>query len=260
MNLFNIPQDTIVRSPGAPRFFPGNRDAVLILHGYIGHTGELAYLAERINEAGYTVFIPRLPGHGTNGEDFAQTNASDWLRCAVDSYLELQRTYNRVAVCGLSMGGLLALLLAARFRPAAAVALAPALAVSNPLFSLTPVLRLVIKRFPKPYDPPEDDDPELRFLHEQYWRYHWVEQIAGIHRLARRTRNSLPRVNSPTLTIVSTADRTVPARVAEIVARGISAEANEQVRLSESGHVLSNDVERERVADLAVSWLQRHMS
>lgn len=258
MHLFEIPKDTMIRPPAVSRLMPGGDCAVLILHGYTGNTGELAYLGERINQAGYTVFIPRLPGHGTNGADFAQTTETDWLRATVDSYLELQRTHERVAVCGLSMGGLLALLLAARFDPAAAVALAPALRVNNRLFSFTPLVRLFIRKLSKPYTPRDEDDPDLLILQREYWSYHWIPQIAGVYRLAQEARRALPRIKAPTLTILSEADQTVPLSVGSLIESRIGAEIHHNVVLTESGHVLSNDLERDTVADLTIEWLQRH--
>ncbi len=258
MKLLEIPEDTLIRAPAAPRLMPGGECAVLILHGYTGNTGEVAYLGERINEAGYTVFIPRLPGHGTNGADFAQTTENDWLRASVDSYLELRRTHERVAVCGLSMGGLLALLLAARFDPAAVVALAPALRVNNRLFSFTPLVRLFVRKLSKPYTPRDEDDPDLIFLQREYWSYHWIPQIAGVYRLAQEARRALPRIEAPTRTILSEADQTVPVSVGRLITSHIGAEITDDVVLTESGHVLSNDIERDTVADLTVDWLQRH--
>ncbi len=260
MKLFEIPEDTVIRPPAAPRFFPGDARAVLLLHGYAGSAKALEYLGERIHESGCTVSIPRLPGHGTNAADFAQTSAEDWLRSAVDNYLELNRTHQQVAICGLSMGAVLALLLAARFRPAAIVALAPALVVQKRLFPMTRAARFFVKRVSKPYTPNEDEDADLQYLHEQYWSHHWIEQLAGLHRLIRLARTSLGRVSAPTLTIVSEQDQTVPVTVAGLIEEGIGAPINEYVLLSESGHVLSNDVERDRVADLTVEWFNRHLT
>ena len=64
-------------------FFPGNgkKEVVLLLHGFAGNTAELLPLGNFLKAQGYTVFAPRLPGHGTTAEDMLRTKAEDWLEC-----------------------------------------------------------------------------------------------------------------------------------------------------------------------------------
>ncbi|ODS50362.1 MAG: carboxylesterase, partial [Halanaerobium sp. 4-GBenrich] len=93
------------------------KKAVLLLHGYGGKSTNWLYAAEKINEnLEIPVYIPRLPGHATNISDFLNSNADQWLRKAVDSYLELNTKFQEIYVAGLSMGGLLAALVAAQFK------------------------------------------------------------------------------------------------------------------------------------------------
>ena len=58
--------------------------------------------------AGFSVELPRLPGHGTSVEDMMGTSWSDWSNAALAAYDDLSRRCERVAVVGLSMGGGLA--------------------------------------------------------------------------------------------------------------------------------------------------------
>ena len=53
-----------------PHFFQGGDKAILLIHGYTGSPREMLWLGTQLHKAGYTVSIPRLPGHGTNKEDF----------------------------------------------------------------------------------------------------------------------------------------------------------------------------------------------
>src|SRR5690606_17376561 len=109
----------------APIFYSGRKDrpAVLLMHGYTGSPWELSYLASRLADEGYTVSVPRLPGHGTNSEDSMKSGAADWWRRAVDAYAELSLTGKEIFIAGLSMGALLTVLLAAR-TPVRRIALA----------------------------------------------------------------------------------------------------------------------------------------
>jgi carboxylesterase len=91
----------------------GGEEAVLVIHGYTGIPDELRYFAQRLYEAGYTVVVPRLPGHGTNETDFLSSTAQDWYRKVVDTYLISPKHSHSLG--GLSMGALLAILGASQF-------------------------------------------------------------------------------------------------------------------------------------------------
>ena len=58
--------------------------------------------------AGFSVELPRLPGHGTSVEDMMSTSWTDWSDAALAAYDDLSQRCDRVAVVGLSMGGGLA--------------------------------------------------------------------------------------------------------------------------------------------------------
>jgi carboxylesterase len=62
-------------------------------------------IAERAAATGYTVELPRLPGHGTTIEDMMTTTWDDWSAAALYAYDELAERCERVAIVGLSMGG-----------------------------------------------------------------------------------------------------------------------------------------------------------
>lgn len=83
----------------------GGRDGVLVLHGFTGNPQSMRPLAEAIANAGYTVELPRLPGHGTTVEDMMTTGWADWSGAADAAYRELATRCDRVAAVGLSMGG-----------------------------------------------------------------------------------------------------------------------------------------------------------
>lgn len=107
--------------PGAePYFHEGGADGVLVLHGFTGNPTSLRPLAERFAGAGYTVLLPRLPGHGTSVEDMMTTSWEDWSEAALAAYDEVASMCSHVLVAGLSMGGGLAAYVAER-RPVAGV-------------------------------------------------------------------------------------------------------------------------------------------
>jgi carboxylesterase len=79
-------------------------------------------LAEALAAAGFTVDLPLLPGHGTSVEDMLPTRWEDWSEAAEAAYQALAERRDKVAVCGLSMGGTLSCWLAEHHPEIAGVA------------------------------------------------------------------------------------------------------------------------------------------
>ena len=102
--MSTTPSRTLVHELARPIHLGTGRDAVLLLHGWTGWAGRLGYVAQRLADSGFTVEVPRLPGHGTSLQDFLATDAGDWYRRAVDSYLDLRSVHDNVFVAGTSMG------------------------------------------------------------------------------------------------------------------------------------------------------------
>jgi len=253
-----LPSDTFVVSAGRSHRLPGTRpEAVLLIHGFTGCTDDMLYLGRRLEQVGFTVSIPRLPGHGTNHADFLASHWRDWLRAAVDGYLELKREFREVYIAGLSMGGVLALILAAEFRPGRIALAAPAIKVNVPGLAFTPLLGLFVKRLRRPEYVEEEVDPDRIYLSSEYWRWQWVAPAADLLRLQRIARRMLAMVEAPTLTIVSKGDSTVSWRVAEYLESRIGAKERNHVVLERSGHVVVNGVEKVYVADQIVDWFVR---
>lgn len=83
------------------------------------------YEHQSLQERGHTVQAIRLPGHGTSPEDMIRTEWTDWYGHVLNSYDELASlSFDRIIVMGHSMGGLLALKLAAECKVDGLVSLA----------------------------------------------------------------------------------------------------------------------------------------
>lgn len=92
--------------------FAGNEAGVLLLHGLGGTPNELKPLAWGLSAAGYTVHLPRLPGHGGTEADLLASHRGEWRAAVVGAAERLRRSCRTVVAGGLSMGAILALALA----------------------------------------------------------------------------------------------------------------------------------------------------
>lgn len=255
-------KDTTIRRCARPQRLGDGKDAVLGLHGFMGYPGELSFPAKKLAEAGFTVSVPRHPGHGTCGEDFNLSNGEQWFRAAVDSYLELKSSHEKVHVMGHSMGGVLAILLASIFPVEKMVLMAPAVKINGPLFMSELVSPFVNKSLIKPawkqdtsvvFHDDRDEDDDL-FLGQEYWAWSYMKRLADLSRLRRKSISRLPRVKAETLNIMGHNDPTVSPRAAHIIKKRCGGKV-ETVFLKESAHLVPYDKEYEKNAELTVSWL-----
>ena len=109
---------------------------VLLLHGFGDTPQTLALLARSLHKSGYSVYAPLLPGHGRNMEAFGKSRARDWISAARSALAEMRLRHTSVCIVGLSMGGALAVLLAAELDDL------PVLVLIAPYLSMSRVLKL----------------------------------------------------------------------------------------------------------------------
>lgn len=88
--------------------------ACLLLHGFAGTPFEMESLTPGLEALGCTVELPLLPGHGAGAAAFRKTFFPDWLAFAEQRFLALCQSHDQVIPIGFSMGGCLALTIAAR--------------------------------------------------------------------------------------------------------------------------------------------------
>jgi carboxylesterase len=89
---------------------------VVCIHGFTGSPYEMRYLGGALARAGITARGLVLPGHGTSVDDLERTRWEDWAAAVEREIDAMFRRHGRVAVVGQSLGGLLALHVAAH-RP-----------------------------------------------------------------------------------------------------------------------------------------------
>ncbi len=262
--------DAPPRPDGAPA------PAALVLHGFGDTPQSVAELARHLHAAGWTVHVPLLPGHGRTARAFAAARAADWLHAARDAYHALRARPGAppggapVAIVGQSMGAALAAVLAAeaaaaRHRVPALVLLAPYLAAPASVrwgARLAPVLAFAVQYLSTDGGTRSIHDAEARAQALGYGVVtpHLVRELARTVDLARI---ALPRVEAPTLAVLSRLDhRVAPAAGAAAFAR-LGAAARRPIEkelawLDASGHVVAADRQRARVFALAEAWLRRH--
>jgi len=240
-----------------PRFLEGDGDeGILLIHGLGSYPGVLDNLAYALNGEGFSVSSPRLPGHGTDGDDYAAASGRDWVRRSEDSLYELAGRCSKVHILGFSLGGVIALILAARSEIESLTLLAPAVTNTNRQIVLAPILRRFLRKLPGEVDfqGQNPDDPDIGYLAEEYWRWKWAAPAAELLKLQRKAKAAAKRVTSRTMLMVSRSDTAVPLKVKRVLEKRLGDHLMKTVVLDHSGHTLTTDCEKDKVASEVVAW------
>ncbi|MFN3336356.1 MAG: alpha/beta hydrolase [Thermomicrobium sp.] len=219
--------DTIAWWAGKPTY--------LLLHGFLGTPAEWRPIATVLHRAGCSVVAPLLPGFGRRLGELPTVTLERWVS-------ELQQVTRTVAslqplvIVGFSLGGALAIQVAAMTEPAGLVLLAP--------FSRLPLPRVqqwffpILDRLssgPRPFARVNFDDPALQHAltgwnplldvrnpvirqQLQSLRIPWrlLHQLA---RTAKAARHACKQVRCPVIIVHGRSDTTVPLRDSQVLAR-----------------------------------------
>ncbi len=239
----------------APFVLDGTRnDAVLLLHGWTGSPAHLRVLGSQLNEEGFPVAAPLLAGHGTRVEDMVDTGWRDWVESAAVAATEIQDAGKRLHLVGLSMGGVISLLLAPVFDAISVTTINAPQRVWDRRTRFATLFR-GSKRI-KPAGALVPASAEMVEFQRQYEGTP-VGTVAELRDLMSATNRNLHRVTCAALVIQSRADETVKPISGEIIYEGVGSVDKRLVWLEKSRHVALLDEERDVIARVILEHLER---
>jgi carboxylesterase len=241
--------------PGAePYRHDGGETGVLLCHGFTGSPQSMRPWGEYLAERGLTVSVPLLPGHGTRWQDMQLTGWQDWY-AEVDRELRaLSNSCARVFVCGMSMGGALALRLAEKHGSAVSgvVLVNPSVKADSLQLKAVPVLRHLVPSVPGiTSDIAREGGTELGYRRTPL---HAVHSLTAFWRTVRA---GLPQVTQPLLLLHSRVDHVVhPSNSAVVLGKVSSTDVTERV-LERSYHVATLDHDAGRIFSESYNFISR---
>lgn len=252
----SIPQSAIFLEPNrqAPLARHGARWAVLLLHGFTAGPASVLPWGLALAEAGATVHIPLLAGHGTSVSDLAQTSAEQWR---TDTQQALDRmfrdSFEYVAVGGLSMGGALALDAAAHRPVDATFVVNPALSF-KPLDQLGVYLSPLLQHVVPTVGPLAGDIKKPGVIETAYDRTP-VPAVEQLGRLFWSVRRNLRNIHGPVTLYQSPKDHIVPASTGKLLQQVIAPHLLTTVTLEHSYHVATLDYDAEKIQQDSITKL-----
>ncbi len=232
----------------------GDRTGVLLLHGYTGTPHSMRAWAQAFADAGRSVRLPLLPGHGTRWQDLNATRWPDWYAAAEEAFEELAAGCEQVFVVGLSMGGALALRLAQEHpdRVAGLVLVNPALTNDDPRRLALPLLRHLV-----PSMPGIASDIARPGVRELAYDRNPLHAAHSLLQLFSTVRADLHKVSAPILLLRSEVDHVVPASSSSLIMAEVSSGEVHEVVLANSYHVATLDHDAQQVIEAGLAFVAR---
>ncbi|CAB4721189.1 MAG: alpha/beta fold hydrolase [Actinobacteria bacterium] len=228
---------------------------ILLVHGFTGSPASMRPWAEYLNQHGYTVTVPLLPGHGTRPEDLNMVKWQEWPAKVENDLNVLLQSCEKVFICGLSMGGGTVLNVATRYSKQLA-----GIILVNPMIHVKLVphqLAWVISRFQKMRDSVGDDIKRPGITE---WGYDSLPAV-GVHQLLKMlsyTRKRLHDVTAPLQLFHSVDDHTLPVSNTEIILAGVGSREKNRIELVNSYHVATLDYDQEIIFENSRIFIQSH--
>jgi carboxylesterase len=240
-------------------FSPGsgaNKEiGILLVHGFTGSPASMRPWAEYLNQRGYTVKVPLLPGHGTTPEDLNLVKWEEWPAKVESDLQVLLRTCQKVFICGLSMGGGTTLNVASKYSKELS-----GIILVNPMIHVKFVphqLAWAISRFQKMRESVGDDIKRPGITEYGYDALPAV----GVYQLLKMlhyTRKRLNMVTAPMLLFHSVDDHTLPVTNTEIVMKGVGSREKQRIELVNSFHVATLDYDQEIIFENSRLFIESH--
>lgn len=233
-------------------YFEGNEVGVLVSHGFTGSTQSMRFIGEQIAKRGFTVYGPRLTGHGTHPEDMERATYHDWIATVENGVRKLKETCSTLFVVGLSMGGTLALYLAENNPDIAGIMPINAATYMPEFASYYEGLKQNNTRFV----PGIGSDIKQEGIKELAYDETPVKSMGDLLTLMEIVRKDLAKITVPTLVLSSTVDHVVPPENSKEIYESISSEDKRMVTLENSYHVATLDYDKELIAEECIGFIE----
>ncbi|MGD0336159.1 MAG: alpha/beta hydrolase [Candidatus Omnitrophota bacterium] len=285
MIIFSLKEDH--RSdPGIPDssfFLKGNENLCFLIHGLTGTPREMHSIALRLNSLGYSVAVPMLADHNQSISVLKRKKWQEIYSSLKNEFLKYEANYSNIFVAGLSFGALLGLQLAYEF-PRKIRALncfsptlffdgwsTPKLKILLPLVYRTPLKYYFYFKEEYPYGIKNE---KLRSKIAGYYKVARIFDYSKVHLygypiipvssmyqnylLAKHVISILNRVSVPVQLLQAKEDDVTSPRNSYYIYNHVASQDKKIVFFEDSYHIITADQERDKVAEAAISFFEKH--
>ena len=232
----------------------------MLLHGAGDTPQTLRYLAAELHRRGFHVSVPLLPGHGRDLEAFASATARDIVSAARATFEELRANREWVGLIGLSMGGAVAVQLAADAPDLPALGLAAPYLAMPPRIARAASLAWLwgpIAPVVQSADGVSVLDADERARSLAYGAF-TPSALRALAEIVPSAAAALPRVAAPTLVLQSRTDNRISVPAAEAAFARLGSAEKRLEWISGAAHIITVDYGRDQVNAQLASWMEAH--
>ncbi|WP_226580400.1 alpha/beta hydrolase [Halobacillus litoralis] len=239
-----------IKQPQPFTFEEGER-AVLLLHGFTGHSADVRMLGRFLQKHGYTSHAPIYAGHGKELEALIDARPEDWwsdVQQAINHLRELG--YEKIAVAGLSLGGVLGLK-AAYSQPIKGL-----VTMCSPMFfdnekQLTKGFEFKARQ----YKQLEGKDQETIEQEVQELLAESEDMFKQLGRFINEVHDEVDQIYTPTLVVQAEKDEMINTKSADYIYEQVEADQKDIKWYKNSGHVITMDKEKEQLHEDILQFL-----
>ena len=232
---------------------------VLLIHGLNGSRHDMEELADFLASHGMIAENMLLPGHGMHVRDLLPLGWSDWAEAVYRELRALKQRCDVVFLVGHSLGGALALHVAAHEEVGGVVAMCAPLHLHPLTRHVVRIAKYITPLLPTVREDVRDPEARRRYTRDVY-RWTPMRPVESMLQFLPTLRSELPRITVPALVMTSLYDHVVPARDGREIYHLLGSREKHLVTFHRSYHVIMKDHDREEVFVKVYAFIQRHAS
>ena len=209
------------------------KTGVLFLHGFTGGMFEVRPFIQYVEErTDWITSVPILPGHEFP-IDLSKVSAESWMMEAELALNRLRKESDQIIVVGFSMGGIIAMYLALRYKIEKLVLLSAAAKYISPRYLLEDAAVLLTKHYP----------PNTFYhLYDYKLRHTPLRAAKEFVRVVKMVEPYYGQITTPVCLVQGKKDGIVPFSTGELLLRSLGSKQKELI-ISENGkhHICYSD-------------------
>ncbi|RDY70372.1 alpha/beta hydrolase [Halobacillus sp. SY10] len=240
-----------IKQPQPFTFEEGER-AVLLLHGFTGHSADVRMLGRFLQKHGYTTHAPIYAGHGQELEALIEARPEDWWADVQNALNHLRELgYEKIAVAGLSLGGVLGLKLAYS-EPIKGI-----ITMCSPMFfdnekQLTQGFEFKARQYKQLEGKDKETiDREVEELLDE--SKEMFKQLGGF---ITEVHDEVDQIYTPTFVVQAENDEMINTESANYIYEQVEADQKDIKWYKNSGHVITMDKEKEQLHEDVLAFLE----
>jgi len=240
-----------IKQPQPFTFEAGPR-AVLLLHGFTGHTADVRMLGRFLEKKGYTSHAPIYRGHGQPPEALIEANADQWWEDVQNAYKHLQNLgYQEIAVAGLSLGGVLGLKLAYSAKVKAIIPMCAPMFFDN-----EEQLTTGFRTFSKEYKQLEGKEETIVEKEVEKLMNESAPMFKQLGAFITDVQANVDMIYTPTMVVQASKDAMINTDSANYIYEHVESDEKAIKWYEESGHVITLDKERDKLHEDIYQFLE----